>query len=579
MMQIQLTRTIRLSLILLFACVTLVPSGLAAGIEHPVVDLHFDEGTGNVANDSSGNGNNGIITQASFVEGILGKALSFNGADSFVKIEQTNISSSLNETTISTWVKVDSFPAEMAGIVTKMGRNPVVTGEYFGIWFDGKYIPQTICAGKNEVNQYPNLVRNHVEMNTWTFITWVLSPSTGSQKLYINGELAKEARSYDAVKKSDLPIIIGADISTYERYPTYPTTEPYYRYYHDVVTQQAYETRNYYRFFKGSIDEVRMYDRSLTDSEVKTLYLVYTNPIKPPVPAITPSERVSRIYPMGFEGLSFNADGKKTLDLDLAKAEGAGAVVTRYTDRVEIYQHGSPGVLITFWGDRFEERGGRIKGTVRTAEFITDPLEAKLNLGDVSGSVRAVLPALTQRAEINNTINGQVTPDLKDQFRALYEQNNFQIESIAYTFDVRRANLAATGPANVTLSLPATWVNQHGGKESVRISRISDTTGTAELMLTVYSGTDAKGNMIFYGDSPNGSSVFGMITAKAAAIREQEHPDVTIQPLQKPAIDTDIGMFAWLLGMMRDNPVIIILVIAVLGVAVYVGWYRPHLKQ
>ena len=131
----------------------------------------------------------------------------------------------------------------------------------------------------------------------------------------------------------------------------------------------------------------------------------------------------------------------------------------------------------------------------------------------------------------------------------------------------------------MTLSLPATWVNQHGGKDSVRISRISDTTGTAELMLTVYSGTDAKGNMIFYGDSPNGSSVFGMITAKAAAIREQEHPDMTIQPLQKPAIDTDIGMFAWLLGMMRDNPVIIILVIAVLGVAVYVMWYRSHLKQ
>jgi hypothetical protein len=70
-----------------------------------------------------------------------------------------------------------------------------------------------------------------------------------------------------------------------------------------------------------------------------------------------------------------------------------------------------------------------------------------------------------------------------------------------------------------------------------------------------------------------------MITAKAAAIREQEHPDMTIQPLQKPAIDTDIGMFAWLLGMMRDNPVIIILVIAVLGVAVYIGWYRSHLKQ
>jgi GTPase len=90
-------------------------------------------------------------------------------------------------------------------------------------------------------------------------------------------------------------------------------------------------------------------------------------------------------------------------------------------------------------------------------------------------------------------------------------------------------NLGVTGPANVTLSLPSSWVNQHGGKESVYISRISDTTGMTEVISTIYTGTDAKGNMVFRGDSPNGSSIFGMITAKATALKQQEHPGDPIQ--------------------------------------------------
>jgi hypothetical protein len=280
---------------------------------------------------------------------------------------------------------------------------------------------------------------------------------------------------------------------------------------------------------------------------------------------------------MGFEGMSFNADGSNSLSLDLGQAEVAGATVTVYADSVTVYQHSSPGVLITFWSDNLQIKNRKITGTVKKAEFATDPLLANLSIGNVSGSLRADLPALTQRVTIDNTISGNVNADLINRFRGITALNNLSMDSIAYTMDVRRVNLSHTGTANVTLTIPPVWVNMHGGKDAVRIARISDETGTTELISTVYTGLDKKGNMVFRGDSPKGSSIFGMLTAKATAEKQQEQPNVTLQPLQKPAIATDIGMFAWLLGIVQQNPILIVIVIAVIAVLVYLGYHKRRL--
>jgi hypothetical protein len=84
--------------------------------------------------------------------------------------------------------------------------------------------------------------------------------------------------------------------------------------------------------------------------------------------------------------------------------------------------------------------------------------------------------------------------------------------------------------------------------------------------------------MVFRGDSPNGTSVFGMLTAKATAEKMQEQPNVTIQPFQKPAIMTDVGMFAWMLGIVQQNPIVIVIVIAILAIVAYIGWWRRRIQ-
>ena len=63
----------------------------------------FDEGTGTTAGDSSGNGNIGTISGASWVDGKFGKALSFDGTNDYVTVPY---SSSLNSPkTFITWIK------------------------------------------------------------------------------------------------------------------------------------------------------------------------------------------------------------------------------------------------------------------------------------------------------------------------------------------------------------------------------------------------------------------------------------------------------------------------------------------
>jgi hypothetical protein len=198
-------------------------------------------------------------------------------------------------------------------------------------------------------------------------------------------------------------------------------------------------------------------------------------------------------------------------------------------------------------------------------------------MGSVSGSIHAILPALTQRVSIDNIINGNVSTDIKEQFRRVTLRNNLSMEAVAYTMDVHRTNLPTTGAANVTLTVPVSWVDQNGGQDAVRIGRISDETGMTELLETIYTGRDPKGNMVFRGDSPNGSSVFGMLTAKATVEKQQEQPNVTLQPMQKPAIITDIGMFAWMLGILKENPIIIGIVLAVMAVVAYFGWYKRRI--
>jgi hypothetical protein len=284
---------------------------------------------------------------------------------------------------------------------------------------------------------------------------------------------------------------------------------------------------------------------------------------------------VTGVYHIGFPGLTFNADGKNTLILDLDAAHTAGAVVTSYFDRIEVYQHNSPGVLITFWGDQFNTANQTITGTASHAEFTTDPLNATFPLGTVSGSVHAALPALIQPGILTKTLTSPVNATTTSRFSDITTGSSLNMNAVAYTLTVKKENLT-TGAANVTLTVPASWVNINGGKDAVYVPRIGDD-GKEELLSTTCTGTGPTGTLIFRGDSPNGTSLFGLLTAEATAAKQQENPNTTYIPASKPAMVTNVGMFGWIFHTLSENPLLILVAIAVLAVVLYFGWWRRRL--
>ncbi|MFQ6062808.1 MAG: hypothetical protein ACE5J9_06490, partial [Methanosarcinales archaeon] len=56
-----------------------------------VAEWAFDEGKGNIVKDTSGNGNDGTIHGATWVDGKFGKALQFDGVNDYVLLGTTNL--------------------------------------------------------------------------------------------------------------------------------------------------------------------------------------------------------------------------------------------------------------------------------------------------------------------------------------------------------------------------------------------------------------------------------------------------------------------------------------------------------
>ncbi len=75
----------------------------------PVAHWKFDEGSGTSASDSSGNGNTGVLTNGvQWGAGKLSNAVSFDGVDDYVRVNDSGTNSALDlrgDFTISAWVQ------------------------------------------------------------------------------------------------------------------------------------------------------------------------------------------------------------------------------------------------------------------------------------------------------------------------------------------------------------------------------------------------------------------------------------------------------------------------------------------
>lgn len=204
----------------------------------------FDEGEGPTVKDSSGYGNNGTIYGATWVDGIEGKALMFDGDDYVQVLQSTSLDSINQEITIIAWVKTP-----ITGRHTILARWLCGTGVNerayeFDIQPDGK-LQFGLCGDGSYVNSVWLESNGAISPNTWTHVAATSDGTT--MKIYINGE-------------QDLNTVtapVGIHISAGNLH----------------IGQWLYSSPdNWITPFNGTIDEVRIYSRALSADEIKVNY-------------------------------------------------------------------------------------------------------------------------------------------------------------------------------------------------------------------------------------------------------------------------------------------------------------------
>jgi N-acetylneuraminic acid mutarotase len=201
----------------------------------------FDEGSGVVAYDSSGNGNDGNLTNGpTWTSGKIGGALSFDGVDDFVVIPATS-DLDLQTLSIFSWVYSSNYIQD--GFIFEKTTNGFSNTQYnLFLWNNNKIYLRT--KPPNAGSEYEGDLRTDTNLSSWNLISGTYDGA--SKKIYINSNMVASMSWSSPVDTNPNGISkIGA--------------------YSNSSGGSDY-------CFNGKLDDIRIYNRALSAAEVQALY-------------------------------------------------------------------------------------------------------------------------------------------------------------------------------------------------------------------------------------------------------------------------------------------------------------------
>ncbi len=204
-------------------------------------------------------------------------ALSLNGVDGYVEVaDNEGIRFTASQSfTLSAWVYPAKFPYSWRGVVTK-SRNQ---SPWYGIWINGNNQwffggPQNLTGSDLPMDGNGELVRS------WFHVTAVQDGAQGTSTFYVDGVPVVSGASADVNGAG--PLWIGGAVSVSE-------------------------------YFNGLIDDVRLYNRVLTDEEIGELVNVAvptpTQPLallaEPQDVSVFPNDQVNLNAQANHDGLTY----------------------------------------------------------------------------------------------------------------------------------------------------------------------------------------------------------------------------------------------------------------------------------
>jgi hypothetical protein len=209
---------------------TTIPSDL-------VVYYKLDEGSGTNVYDSSPYNNDGTISGATWTTGKQGKALQFDGTNDFVRIPSSSVLNKVGELTLSAWVK----PSDISGweIIFAKREGTASCQYYAGIYNDELFLR---WYNSGTLRAYESSSVNLVA-NQWQHIAITYDDANNIIKYYKNGQYIESDTTIYSMDSNNKDLSIGSRWDD-------PTANPY----------------------QGSLDEVKIWNKVLTASEINEEY-------------------------------------------------------------------------------------------------------------------------------------------------------------------------------------------------------------------------------------------------------------------------------------------------------------------
>lgn len=202
---------------------------------------HFNEGSGTLINDESIYNNDGVSysgnppiqTDLHTPDGKFGSALIFDGLDDFANVSHSDSLNITDAVTVQAWVKVEDTE----------DFNDIVNKDSYDLWLEsytgGENYNEAYAqfSGVSPGNLESNAVRN-ITLGEWYHVAVTYDKDGGENNfnLYVNGMLVDSKTSINPINDNENPVRIG----------TYGPPD----------------------FFNGTIDEIVIYNRSLTQEEI-----------------------------------------------------------------------------------------------------------------------------------------------------------------------------------------------------------------------------------------------------------------------------------------------------------------------
>jgi len=174
--------TISCTSLILFSLMFAFQSYARIDLETCVGAWLFDEGSGNVAKDSSGKCKDGKINGATWVSGKFGKALSFNGTSDYVEVPDIPGLNPKKAMSMGCWVYIKGNAGQHRDIISKDGES--AERQYLITASNINKFRAHIWTSDGVAHYFDG--ETSVELETWYHIAQTYDGSV--LKLYVNGK-------------------------------------------------------------------------------------------------------------------------------------------------------------------------------------------------------------------------------------------------------------------------------------------------------------------------------------------------------------------------------------------------------